>query len=239
MQRLSQHGDRAGPQCAPSRAGSKGSSCPSLLWHCPAGSLSSRIASHSSTCKGTGTTGQTDTGTDTQPPWPRTVTARATSVPTPLPMHTHRCQAVSHTPTATLAPRAGTPGSRDRPAALPSPGDAGGMCQPLPASVPVPSLLWQERARRVQLRLIKRRGPAPSKPPLSVLLNDNLDDAHHREAARGTSGCSGPCAPCSALLRGSGAARPRGHHKEVAPRRGGIRKRWHHEEVASLRVAAG
>lgn len=35
----------------------------------------------------------------------------------------------------------------------------------------------------MQLRLIKRRGPAPSKPPLSVLLNYNLDDAHHQAAA--------------------------------------------------------
>lgn len=76
----------------------------------------------------------------------------------------------------------------------------------------------------MQLRLINRRGPAPSKPPLSVLLNYNLDDAHHQAAARGTAAPA--LLPCAQHC--SGGVELPGH--------GGIMAGWHHEEVASLRV---
>lgn len=87
--------------CRPSvcsSADGKGSSCPFLFWH-------SRIivqqdyitlGVHSSTCKGTGMTGQMDTGMDKQPPRPRMVMVQAAFALTPLHVHTHQCQAVSH-----------------------------------------------------------------------------------------------------------------------------------------------
>lgn len=49
--------------------------------------------------------------------------------------------------------------------------------------VPASSLLWQVRARCVPLWLISGVGQLPPKPLLSVLLNYNLDDVHHQEAA--------------------------------------------------------
>lgn len=76
----------------------------------------------------------------------------------------------------------------------------------------------------MQLRLINRRGPAPSKPPLSVLLNYNLDDAHHQAAARGT---AAP-APLPCAQHWCGGVELPGH--------GGITLGQHQKEVASLRV---
>lgn len=158
IQRLSQHGDHAGPQSAagPSSAGSKGSSCPSLFWHSRIIVQQDyiRLGVHSSTCKGTGMTGQMDAGMDKQPPWPRMAMAQAASVPTSLHVHTHQCQAVSHPSDPPChtdchpGPWSGhkhqclllPPGSWDWPAACPAPRDASGMQQPLHAcAAPAPA----------------------------------------------------------------------------------------------------
>lgn len=76
----------------------------------------------------------------------------------------------------------------------------------------------------MQLRLINWRGSAPSKPPLSVLLNYNLDDAHHQAAAWGTA----TLAPLPCAQHWCGGVE--------LPSHGGITPGQHHEEVASLGV---